>query len=134
MLSTAACSCEMIFSLPVQRAIVVTLTPALTWALASHFKVLCQSFLYVMGKALSGELSCTGTDLVVSVSTDSNSFLAQSYLGLHFFASICLFSCSRLNIHNQFKLLFLFFSHNSRRTTFEHPVSGRSSNKGSPLK
>ena len=33
----------------------------------SHFKVLRQSFLFVMGKALSGELSCTGTGLVILV-------------------------------------------------------------------
>ena len=32
--------------------------------LASHFKVFRQSFFYVMGKALSDELSCTETDLV----------------------------------------------------------------------
>ena len=40
-------------------------TVALTLAsvLASHFKVLCQSF-YVIGKALSGKLSCRGTGLV----------------------------------------------------------------------
>ena len=43
----------------VQRAIVVTLMSAL----ASHFKVLRQSF-YVMGKALSSKLSCAGTGLV----------------------------------------------------------------------
>ena len=31
------------------------------WVLASHFKVLHQSVVfYVMGKALSGKLSCTG--------------------------------------------------------------------------
>ena len=51
----------------VQRAIVVTLMLAL--ALVSHLKVLLQSFFYVMArhcysKALSGELSCMGTDLV----------------------------------------------------------------------
>ena len=40
----------------VKRAIVVTLT--WMWALASLFKVF-----YVMGKALSGELSCTVTGL-----------------------------------------------------------------------
>ena len=44
----------------VQRAVVDTLT----LALASRFKVYLSKFLYVMGKALSGELSCTGTDLV----------------------------------------------------------------------
>ena len=31
----------------------------------SHFKVLCLSFFYVIGKALAGELSCTGTGLVI---------------------------------------------------------------------
>ena len=45
----------------VQRAIVVTSASA--WAWASHLKVLRQSF-FVMGKALSGELSCKGTGLV----------------------------------------------------------------------
>ena len=48
------------FSSPVQKNF-VTLT--LASALVSHFKVLHQSF-YIMGKALSGELSCTGTGLV----------------------------------------------------------------------
>ena len=47
----------------VQGAIVVTQTSASVWV--SHFKVLCQSFFYVMGKALSGELSCTGPGLVL---------------------------------------------------------------------
>ena len=49
----------------VQRAIVITLmlASASASALASHFKVLCLRF-YAMGKALSGELSCTGTGLV----------------------------------------------------------------------
>ena len=41
----------------------MTLTSVSAWALASHFKVLHQNFLYVMGKALSGELSCMGTGL-----------------------------------------------------------------------
>ena len=45
----------------VQRTIVVSLMPV--WALASHLTVLHQTF-FVMGKALSGELSCTGTCLV----------------------------------------------------------------------
>ena len=48
-------------SLPVtivQGAVVVTLTSVLAWA---FFKV----FFYVMGKALSGQLSCTGTGLVM---------------------------------------------------------------------
>ena len=40
----------------------LSLTSAL--ALVSHFKVLRQSFFYVMGKVLLGELSCTGTGLV----------------------------------------------------------------------
>ena len=51
-------------------AIVVTWT--LAWLPASHFKVLCQSFLkfyvknfYVMGKTLSEELFCTQTRLVI---------------------------------------------------------------------
>ena len=47
----------------VQRPIVVTLT----LALASHLKVLRQSFFYAMGKGLSGELSCTGTGLVLTL-------------------------------------------------------------------
>ena len=48
----------------VQNAVVVTLT--WIWALASHFKVSYQSFFvfFVMGKALSGELSCMETGLV----------------------------------------------------------------------
>ena len=52
-----------------QRAIVVTLT--LASGLASHLKVIRQSFFYVMGKALSGELSCMGTGLVLTVVFDS---------------------------------------------------------------
>ena len=47
----------------VQGATVVTLTSALASVLASHFKVLCQIF-YVMGKALTGKLSCMRTGLV----------------------------------------------------------------------
>ena len=50
----------------VQGAVVVTLTWALATGWASHFKVLCQRFFYIMGKALSGKLSCTGTGLVDS--------------------------------------------------------------------
>ena len=52
-----------ILNSPVQRAAVVTLTLAWAWALPLHFKVLCQSFC-VMGKALSGKVSCSGTGLV----------------------------------------------------------------------
>ena len=48
----------------VQGAIVVTLTSAL----ASHFKVLRQSFICYGGMALSGRLSCTGTGLVFTKS------------------------------------------------------------------
>ena len=33
---------------------------------ASHFKVLRQSVFYVMGKVLSGELSCMGTGLYLT--------------------------------------------------------------------
>ena len=51
----------------VQRVIVVTLMSA--WVLASHLKVLHQIFFYVIGKALSGELSCMGTGLVLHVLT-----------------------------------------------------------------
>ena len=47
----------------VQRAIVVTLTSA--WV--SHLKVLHRFFFYVMGKALSGELSCMGIGLFDSL-------------------------------------------------------------------
>ena len=35
---------------------------ALAWT--SHFKGLCQSFIYVTGKAPSGKLSCMGVGLV----------------------------------------------------------------------
>ena len=51
-----------IFSLPVQKykeLLFVTLMSAL----GAYFKVLCQSFSYVLDKALSGELFCTGTGL-----------------------------------------------------------------------
>ena len=37
---------------------------AWAWAFASHLKILHKSFFYVMVKALSGKLSCTGTDLL----------------------------------------------------------------------
>ena len=53
----------------VQRAIAVILVSAVTRV--SHFKVLCQSFFYVMGKALSYELSCTRTGLVIHRVTKS---------------------------------------------------------------
>ena len=39
----------------------------LAFAWASHFKVLCLKFFYVLGKALSGKLSCMGTDLVIMI-------------------------------------------------------------------
>ena len=42
----------------------VTLMLESVWALASHSKVLRQSFFYAVGKALSGELSCMGQGLV----------------------------------------------------------------------
>ena len=43
----------------------------LALTLASHIKVSHQGFFYVMGKALSGELSCAGTGLVFIVTTKS---------------------------------------------------------------
>ena len=58
-----------IFSSPVRqyRELFSSLTSAS--ALASHFKVLLQSFFYVMGKALPCKLSCNGTNLVVKECT-----------------------------------------------------------------
>ena len=61
----------------VQRAIVVTLTSALT----SDFKVLRQRF-YVMGKALSGELYCTGTGLVLCDGSAVSGELSYMHTGL----------------------------------------------------
>ena len=43
----------------VQRATCIVVTLMWAWALLSHFQVL-----YVLCKALSGELSCMGTGLV----------------------------------------------------------------------
>ena len=67
----------------VQRAVVVTLTSAL----ASHFKVLRQSFFNVMGKAPLGELSCTGTGLVAYL-VSGNQLLQEEFAALG--ASSCL--------------------------------------------
>ena len=44
---------------------IVTLTLVSAWAWVSHFKFLCQSFLYVMGKVLSDELCCTRRGVVI---------------------------------------------------------------------
>ena len=52
---------QIIFTI-LQGTIVVTLTS--TSASVAHLKVLRQMCFYVMGKALSGELSCMGTGLV----------------------------------------------------------------------
>ena len=79
----------------VQRAIVVFLTSA--WALASHFKVLCQSFFYVMGKVLSGELSYTGTGLVQKDAKLSNSYLAKYAIWIQSFQLVHLFICGSVS-------------------------------------
>ena len=52
----------LIFSSPVRKYGILLLT-ALVLALASHFRLLLQSFFSVMGKALSGELSSMQTGL-----------------------------------------------------------------------
>ena len=46
----------------------MALTLALAWV--SHFQVLPENIIYVMGKVLSGELSCLWTDFV----TKGNNF------------------------------------------------------------
>ena len=42
----------------------IVVTQASAWVLVSYFKVLRQSFLYVMGMVLSSELSCKWTGMV----------------------------------------------------------------------
>ena len=61
----------------VQTAIVVTLKLAWAWAVTSHFKVYVKVF-YVMGKALLGELSCTGQ----AFSHSPLNFLSSFFLSL----------------------------------------------------
>ena len=55
------CFFSFLFCRKVQGAIVVTLT----WALASHFKFYDRVFFNLMGKALSGNLSCMWTGLLL---------------------------------------------------------------------
>ena len=70
----------------VHGAIVVTLTSV--WALASHYKVLhLNFFFYIMGKALSGKLSCTGTGPVFSP-TVSRSEMEITFLELVFLSMV----------------------------------------------
>ena len=91
----------------VRGVIVVTLTPALAWALASHFKVTCfmSKFLCVNGKALVGELSCKETDLVKHVFTPVKKPVAV------LFFHICSKAYGHLKVTTQCTLRHYLFSH-----------------------
>ena len=58
-----------VFSSPVKKYRELLLS-LLMLMLASHYKVLCQNYFYLMGKALSGELSCIRTGLVLALPYD----------------------------------------------------------------
>ena len=76
----------------VWRAVVVRLTSALVfaWALLSHFKVLHESFFYVMGKALSDKLSCMQTDHVIAGFARLYSMYNTIFSDIWIYDSICI--------------------------------------------